>query len=118
MVNFFGVGFLELAVVFLVAFLVMGPGKSLELARTAGKLVGELRRTLNEMTAAVNLNPENPGGAAAPPANRPANRPAQPAEPPPAGGNRPAQPAQSTEPATPPGAVPTGGAGERDEQQS
>ena len=96
-VNFFGVGFLELAVVFLVAFLVMGPGKSLELARTAGKLVGELRRTLNEMTAAVNLNPENPGGAAAPP------------------GNRPGQPA---EPATPPGAVPTGGPGERDEQQS
>lgn len=110
--NFFGVGFLELAVVFLVAFLVMGPGKSLELARTAGKLVGELRRTLNEMTAAVNLNAENPGGAAAPPSNRPA----QPAEPPP--GNRPGQPAQSTEPATPPGAVPTGGPGERDEQQS
>lgn len=107
MVNFFGVGFLELAVVFLVAFLVMGPGKSLELARTAGKLVGELRRTLNEMTAAVNLNPENPGGAAAPPSNRPA----QPPEPP--QGNR---PGQSTEP--PPGAVPTGGPGERDEQQS
>ena len=108
MVNFFGVGFLELAVVFLVAFLVMGPGKSLELARTAGKLVGELRRALNEMTAAVNLNPENPGGAAAPPANRPA----QPPEPP--QGNRPAQPAEPT----PPGAVPTGGPGERDEQQS
>ena len=107
--NFFGVGFLELAVVFLVAFLVMGPGKSLELARTAGKLMGELRRTLNEMTAAVNLNLENPGGAAAPPANRPA----QPAEPPQV--NR---PAQSAEPATPPGAVPTGGPGERDEQQS
>ena len=109
MVNFFGVGFLELAVVFLVAFLVMGPGKSLELARTAGKLMGELRRTLNEMTAAVNLNPENPGGAAAPPANRPG----QSAEPPPS--SRPAQPGQS---ATPPGAVPTGGPGERDEQQS
>lgn len=93
--NFFGVGFLELAVVFLVAFLVMGPGKSLELARTAGKLVGELRRTLNEMTAAVNLDPENPGRAAPP-----SNRPAQPPEP------------------TPPGAVPTGGPGERDEQQS
>lgn len=106
--NFFGVGFLELAVVFLVAFLVMGPGKSLELARTAGKLVGELRRALNEMTAAVNLDPENPGGAAAPPANRPA----QPPEPP--QGNRPAQPAEPT----PPGAVPTGGPGERDEQQS
>ena len=104
--NFFGVGFLELAVVFLVAFLVMGPGKSLELARTAGKLVGELRRTLNEMTAAVNLNPENPGGAAAPPGNRPGQ--------PPPGGNRPAQPPEPT----PPGAVPTGGPGERDEQQS
>lgn len=94
--NFFGVGFLELTVIFLVAFLVMGPGKSIEMARTAGKLLGELRRTLNEMTAAANLNPENPPSAR-PPATPPASSP----EPPP-----------------PSGAVPTTGPGDGNEQQS
>ena len=98
--NFFGVGFLELTVIFLVAFLVMGPGKSIEMARTAGKLLGELRRTLNEMTAAANLNPENPVPPAPPP-SPPANTPAAPKEPPP-----------------PPGAVPTTGTGDGNEQQS
>lgn len=101
--NFFGVGFLELTVIFLVAFLVMGPGKSIEMARTAGKLLGELRRTLNEMTAAANLNPENSGGhtpSANQPATPPANTPAAPKEPP------------------PPGAVPTTGPGDGNEQQS
>lgn len=104
--NFFGVGFLELTVIFLVAFLVMGPGKSIEMARTAGKLLGELRRTLNEMTAAANLNPENPDSTP-PSANRPA-----PATPP---ANTPAAP---KEPPPPPGAVPTTGTGDGNEQQS
>ena len=94
--NFFGVGFLELTVIFLVAFLVMGPGKSIEMARTAGKLLGDLRRTLNEMTAAANLNPENP-----PPARPPAT-----------------PPASSPEPSPPSGAVPTTGPGDGNEQQS
>ena len=93
--NFLGVGFLELTVIFLVAFLVMGPGKSIEMARTAGKLLGDLRRTLNEMTAAANLNPENP-----PPARPPATPPPSPEPPPPSG------------------AVPTTGPGDGNEQQS
>lgn len=101
--NLFGVGFLELTVIFLVAFLVMGPGKSIELARTAGKLLGDLRRTLNEMTAAANLNPENPNSPAAPPS--------PPAAPPPSN-----PPATSQEP-PPPGAVPTTGPGDRNDQQ-
>ena len=94
-VNFFGVGFLELTVIFLVAFLVLGPGKSIEMARTAGKLLGDLRRTLNEMTAAASLTPENPP---------PARPPAAPATP-------------SPEPPPPSGAVPTTGPGDGNEQQ-
>lgn len=93
--NFFGVGFLELTVIFLVAFLVLGPGKSIETARAAGKLLGDLRRTLNEMTAAASLHPENP-----PPA-RPPTAPATP----------------SPEPPPPSGAVPTTGPGDGNEQQ-
>ena len=96
-VNFFGVGFLELTVIFLVAFLVLGPGKSIEMARTAGKLLGDLRRTLNELTAAASLTPENP-----PPA-RPSSAPS------------PATP--SPEPPPPSGAVPTTGPGDGNEQQ-
>ena len=103
--NLFGVGFLELAVIFLVTFLVMGPAKSIEMARTAGKLVGELRRTLNEMTAAVNLGSESTGSAAPP-----ASPPRPPAEPPP--------PAQQPAPPPPTSAIPTTGPGEGNEQQS
>ncbi len=104
--NLFGVGFLELAVIFLVTFLVMGPAKSIEMARTAGKLVGELRRTLNEMTAAVNLGSESTGSAT--PASRP-QPPAEPASPP---------PTSQAAPPPPTSAIPTTGPGEGNEQQS
>ena len=53
--NLMGMGMPEMAVVLLIAFLVLGPGKSIDMARTVGKVVGELRRTLAELTAAVTL---------------------------------------------------------------
>ena len=53
--NFGGVGLLEMAVVLLVAFLVLGPSKSIDMARTAGRVIGELRRTFADLTAAVTL---------------------------------------------------------------
>ncbi len=34
--NFMGMGIMELAVIFLVSFLVLGPSKSIDMARTAG----------------------------------------------------------------------------------
>ena len=57
--NLFGIGPLEIAVVFLVAFLALGPGKSIEMARTAGKLLRDLRRTFDEVTSAVNLEEDD-----------------------------------------------------------
>jgi Sec-independent protein translocase protein TatA len=54
--NAFGMGLPEMAVILLVAFLALGPAKSIEMARTAGKLLRDLRRTFNEVTAAVNLD--------------------------------------------------------------
>ena len=93
--NLFGMGFLELAVIFLIAFLVMGPAKAIEMARTAGKLVGDMRRTVNEMTAAADLNEQRPAGQ------------------PPASSQAPSPPV-----APPPGAVPTSGSEEGNEQQS
>ena len=92
--NLFGVGFLELAVIFLIAFLVMGPAKAIEMARTAGKLIGDMRRTLNEMTIAADLNEQA----------RTSSTPAS---------------DQAPGTAAPPtGAVPTSGPGDGNEQQS
>ena len=51
--NFMGIGMAELAVILLVAFLVLGPSRSISMARTAGQLLSNLRRTFNEVTAAV-----------------------------------------------------------------
>jgi len=57
--NFLGMGMPELAVIFLVAFLVLGPSKSIEMARTTGKVLGDLRRTFNDVLAATKLDPED-----------------------------------------------------------
>lgn len=54
--NFLGMGLPEMVVILLVAFLALGPGKSIEMARTAGKLVRDLRRTFDEVVTAVNLD--------------------------------------------------------------
>ena len=57
--NFLGMGMPELAVIFLVAFLALGPIKSVEMARTAGKVLGDLRRTFNDVIAATTLDAED-----------------------------------------------------------
>ena len=57
--NFLGMGMPELVVIFLVAFLVLGPSKSIDMARTTGKVLGDLRRTFNDVIAATALDPED-----------------------------------------------------------
>ena len=57
--NFLGMGIPELAVIFLVAFLVLGPSKSIEMARATGRVLGDLRRTFNEVIAATTLDAED-----------------------------------------------------------
>jgi len=51
--NFFGIGGLELVVVFLVALLVVGPVRLVQGARTARKYMTELRRQREELTQMV-----------------------------------------------------------------
>ena len=67
--NFMGMGVPEMAVVLLIAFLVLGPGRSIEMARSVGKIVGELRRSFNDLAAAVTLEEGQERGspAAGPP---------------------------------------------------
>ncbi len=51
--NLMGMGLMELAVVLLVAFLVLGPARSIDTARRTGKVLGDLRRTFSEVTEAI-----------------------------------------------------------------
>lgn len=51
--NIMGMGLMELAVVLLVAFLVLGPGRSIDMAKRTGKVLGELRRGFGEVTEAI-----------------------------------------------------------------
>ncbi len=53
--NFMGMGIMELGVIFLVCFLVLGPARSITMARQAGKLLGDLKRTFSELANSVNL---------------------------------------------------------------
>jgi len=62
--NFMGMGLAEIAVVMVVAFLVLGPNRTINMARTAGKILADLRRTFNDVAAAVSLEEK---GQAAPP---------------------------------------------------
>lgn len=59
--NFMGMGLPEIGVIMLVAFLVLGPGRSIDMARNAGKLLGDLRRTMNDVTNAVSAESEQLG---------------------------------------------------------
>ena len=53
--NIMGMGSMELLVILLVAFLVLGPGKSIDMARRTGKVLGDLRRTFSEVTDAISV---------------------------------------------------------------
>ena len=57
---------MELVVILVVAFLVLGPGKAIDLARNAGKVFRDLRATFSDVAKAVDLPQEDP-----PPARRP-----------------------------------------------
>lgn len=53
--NFMGMGPMELGVIFLISFLVLGPSKSIDLARTAGKMIRDVRRTFADLASTVDL---------------------------------------------------------------
>lgn len=51
--NLMGIGTMELVVILLVAFLVLGPGKSIDMAKRTGRVLGDLRRAFSEVTDAI-----------------------------------------------------------------
>ncbi len=65
--NFMGMGLLELGVIFVVALLVLGPARSLDMAKTTGRLFRELRRSVAEMNSAIDLDRPNARDQVPPP---------------------------------------------------
>ena len=77
--NFMGIGFMELLVILLVAFLVVGPGRSIEMARRTGKVLGDLRRGFSEVTEAISVEERQRTHSQQPPPGVP-SRPEMPDE--------------------------------------
>ena len=75
--NFLGVGMVEVAVILLVGFLVLGPSRSIDLARSGGRLVRNLRSALADLTTDVDLEKAEPtdSGGAPPPRPDPGDPP-------------------------------------------
>jgi len=73
--NFMGMGILELSVIFLVTFLVMGPSKSIEMARTTGRVLRDIRRVFNDMASSIDLSGPTSPPADAPPGSQPQQPP-------------------------------------------
>ncbi len=59
--NVFGIGGLELLVILLVAFVALGPGKTVEVARTIGRMAREARRTFTDIMDAASLSDTDAG---------------------------------------------------------
>ena len=53
-------GVTEMAIIFLVTFLALGPNRSIDMARTVGKVLGEIKRTVNEVISATTINSDVP----------------------------------------------------------
>ena len=70
--NFLGMGVQEMGVIFLIAFLALGPSKFIETTRTMGRVVRNLQKVFQEVVSAVNLEQEENSGSrrsASPPPN-------------------------------------------------
>ena len=61
--NIMGMGIVELAVIFLVSFLVLGPSKSIDMAKTLGKVIRDLKSAMADMTSAIDLDQTPPPAA-------------------------------------------------------
>ena len=58
--NFFGMGILELVFVLMIALLVLGPAKMVDVARTLGKYVRQMQRASLELPRLFSLEDEPP----------------------------------------------------------
>ena len=81
--NFFGIGTLELLVILAVAFIALGPGKTVEVARTIGKMAREARRTFTDIMDAASVEERDGRARENPAPTTPPPPPTDPVPPPP-----------------------------------
>lgn len=81
--NFFGIGTLELLVILAVAFIALGPGKTVEVARTIGKMAREARRTFTDIMDAASVDERGGRPRDNPAPTTPPSPPTDPVPPPP-----------------------------------
>tara|TARA_B100000029_G_scaffold476330_1_gene520376 strand:+ start:288 stop:539 length:252 start_codon:yes stop_codon:yes gene_type:complete len=55
----FGVGPVEILMVGFVSFLILGPARMVEVARTLGKFVQEIRRTTSDLANVISIEEES-----------------------------------------------------------
>ena len=51
--GFGGIGFSEILIILVVALVVVGPGRTISMAKTAGKMMGEVRRAMTDLTNTI-----------------------------------------------------------------
>lgn len=51
--DFLGIGILELMVILVVALVVLGPAKSISMAREAGRMLGQVKRAMGDLSKSV-----------------------------------------------------------------
>ena len=76
--NVFGIGTMEMVVILLVAFIALGPGKTMDVARTIGKVVREARRTFTDVMDAASVTDDDINRRNAPAATPPPDAPPPP----------------------------------------
>lgn len=81
--NFFGIGTLELLVILTVAMIALGPGKTVEVARTIGKMAREARRTFTDIMDAASVDERANSASGNPGPTAPASPPTDPVPAPP-----------------------------------
>jgi TatA/E family protein of Tat protein translocase len=52
--DFFGIGPVEVLLVLVIAFIIFGPKRLLEMSRKAGKVMGDLTRSVSDLNEKVN----------------------------------------------------------------
>ena len=48
-----GIGFLEMVVIAVIAIIVLGPEKAVDMARSAGKMLGEVKRSFTDLSSTL-----------------------------------------------------------------
>ena len=51
--NFFGIGMLEVLIILIVALIILGPARTVQMAKNAGRMMGEVRRAFTDLSRAV-----------------------------------------------------------------